>query len=58
MYRLTNFLLNLGSRQKVDILSQKSREELKNAVVQLVSFHCDNTVAVTEVCDDSRSEND
>ncbi|XP_078335092.1 Fanconi anemia group A protein homolog isoform X2 [Crassostrea virginica] len=41
----------IGSRQKVDILSQKSREELKNAVVQLVSFHCDNTVAVTEVAD-------
>lgn len=37
------------SRQKEEVLSQESRDELKDAVLQLVSYHYDNTVAVSEV---------
>lgn len=39
------------SRQKEEVLSQESRDELKDAVLQLVSYHYDNTVAVSEVTD-------
>ncbi|XP_061197136.1 Fanconi anemia group A protein homolog [Saccostrea echinata] len=43
----------LGSytEQNTEVLSQRSREELKNAVLQLVTYHYNNTAAVTEVAD-------
>lgn len=45
------------SRQKEEGLSQESRDELKDAVLQLVSYHYDNTVAVSEVTDLLASSN-